>query len=134
MTVKKDEFPKTMVETQCLLSGFKVPPRQLSVRGLDSNGVTFVQDGGGNWQPPTAPPTKDIDCWHCGLKGHYKSNCPKLQVQELDVGVQNLNIEMCEEAHSLFSANEGWGMVQEEKKETSGVQGILLKHHVYINT
>ena len=50
------------------------------------------------------------------MKGHYKSNLPELQVQELDVGVQNLDISMCEEAHSLFSGNKGWGMVQEEKR------------------
>ncbi len=42
-------------------------------------------------------------------------------MQELDVGVQNIDIDLCEEAHSLFSANKGWGMVQEEKKEKLGV-------------
>jgi hypothetical protein len=52
----------------------------------------------------------------------------------MDVWVQNLGINMCEEAHSLFSANKGWGMAQEEKKEKSGVQCILLKHHMYIDT
>ena len=83
----------------------------------------------GNRQPHCRPMTLS----DCGLKGHYKSNCPELQVQELDVGVQNLDIDMCEEAHSLFSANKGWIMVQEEKKESSGVQGIFLKHHVYID-
>jgi hypothetical protein len=79
MTMKKDKFLKTMVEMQHLLNNYKVPPRQLRVRGPDSNGVAFVQDDGQDLQPPTAPLTKDINCWHCGLKGHYKSNCPKLQ-------------------------------------------------------
>jgi hypothetical protein len=72
----------------------------------------------------------DIDCWHCGLKGHNKSNCPKLQVKELDVGLQNLNINICVKVHSLFSASKGWMMVQEEKKEKSGVCSILSKYHL----
>jgi hypothetical protein len=57
--------------------------------------------------------------------GHYKSNCPKLQAQELDMGMQNLNIGICNEAHSLFLANKGLKKVQEEKEEKSGVCGIL---------
>ena len=59
----------------------------------------------------------DIDCWHCGLKGHYKSDNSKLQLKELDVGIQNLNIDICDKAHSLFSVDKGWTKVQKEKKE-----------------
>ena len=44
MTMKKDKFPKTMVETQHLLNDYKVPPTQLRVRGPDSNRLAFVQD------------------------------------------------------------------------------------------
>jgi hypothetical protein len=76
----------------------------------------------------------DIDCWHCQKKRHYKSNCPKLQAQELEVGMQNFNINICNKGHSLFLANEGLTMVQEEKEEKSGVRGMLSKHHVYIDT
>ena len=47
------------------------------------------------------------------------------------MGIQNLNIDICNEAHCLFSADEGWMVVQEEKKEKS--RGILSKHHVYID-
>ncbi len=76
----------------------------------------------------------DIDCWHCGLKGHYKSDNSKLQLKELDVGIQNLNIDIYDKAHSLFSVDKSWTKVQKEKKEKSGVCGIFLKHHKYINT
>jgi hypothetical protein len=69
MTMKKDKFPKTMVETQHLLINYKMPPRQLQARGPDSNGAGFVQDGGRDRQPLTALPTKDIDCWHSRLRG-----------------------------------------------------------------
>jgi hypothetical protein len=129
MTMKQDKFPKTMVEVQGLLNDFKMPPRQQHAKDPVSNGVAFVWNG---------PPCKvrmaaDIDCWHCQKKGHYMSNCPELQAQELDVGVQNLDIDICNKVHSLFLANEGLTMVQEEKEEKSGVHGILSKHHVYIN-
>jgi hypothetical protein len=68
----------------------------------------------------TAPlPVGDISCWHCGRKGHNKSDCPKLQVQEISVGVQNLNIGNCEEGHGLSSSkkDKGLAIVQDKKKE-----------------
>jgi hypothetical protein len=106
MTMKKDKLLKTMVETQHLLKDYKTPPRKHSVRETDSNGVAFVQN-----RLPTRPPIGTIKCWHCGIKVHYKSDCPELQVKELDASVQNLNINIFEEAHSLFSANKGWVMM-----------------------
>ena len=36
------------------------------------------------------------------MKGHCKSDCPELQVKELDTGMQNLNIDVCKEGE-LFS-------------------------------
>jgi hypothetical protein len=65
-----------------------------------------------------------------------KSGCPKLQVQEIKVGVQNLNIKNCEEGHGLFLSekDEGLAIVQDKEKEEKEVQGILSKHHLYINT
>ncbi len=74
-------------------------------------------------------------CWHRGKKGHYKSNCPKFQVQEINVGVQNLNISDCEEGHCLFLSKkeEGLAIMQDEEKEEKGVQGILSKYHLYID-
>jgi hypothetical protein len=57
-------------------------------------------------------------------------------VQEINIGVQNLNIGDCEEGHGLFTSekDEGLVIVQDEEKEEKGVQGILLKYHLYINT
>jgi hypothetical protein len=113
MTMQQDKFPKTTVETHGLLNDYKTPPRQQRAKDPDSNGVAFVQ----NRPPHEVQMAADIDCWHCQKKGHYEFNCPKLQAQELDVGVQNLNIDICDKAHSLFSANEGLTMVQEKKGE-----------------
>jgi hypothetical protein len=69
--------------------------------------------------------------WHCPAasrrhlllaiqkKGYYRSNCPELQVQEINVGAQNLNIGNCEEGHGLFSSKEDKGLatVQDKEKE-----------------
>ncbi len=128
--MKQDKFPKTMVEMHGLLNNYKMPPWQQRAKDPDSDGVAFIQNG----PPHKARTVADIDCWHCQKKGHYKSNCPKLQAQKLDVGMQNLKNKICNVVHSLFLADEGLMMVQEEKEEKSGVRGILLKHHVYINT
>ena len=118
MTMKKDEFPKTMVETQHLLNNYKTPPRQQRIRESDSDGAASVQN-----RPPTGPPIGTIECWHCKKEGTLQ-----------DMGVQNLSIDVCKEAHRLFSANKGWAIVQDKEKEKSGVQGTLSEYHVYINT
>ena len=49
----------------------------------------------------------------------------------LDVGVQNLNVDDCDEEHNLFSADDGYGLVQ---KQVKGVRGILSPYHAYIDT
>ncbi len=78
----------------------------------------------------------DILCWHCGKKEYYRSDCPDLQVQEIDIGVQNLNTSNCEEGHGLYLSkkDKGLAIVQDKEKEEKGVQGILSKHHLYIDT
>jgi hypothetical protein len=54
----------------------------------------------------------------------------------MDVGVQNLNIGDCEEGHGLFlfKKDKGLAIMQDKEKEEKGVQGILSKYHLYIDT
>jgi hypothetical protein len=85
MTMGRDNFPKiiAIVEMKRILNNYKVPARQQCIKDPSDNGVAFVQNTDG-----TAPPlVGDILCWHCDKKGHYRSNYPKLQVQEINVGV-----------------------------------------------
>ncbi len=44
-------------------------------------------------------------------------------MQEIDAGVQNLNIGNCEEGHGLFSSkkDEGLTIMQDKEKEKKGV-------------
>jgi hypothetical protein len=127
MAMGQIQFPMTIVEMQHLLNNYKMPLRRQHVKEPDNDGVSSMQNGGN----PVPPKIGTIKCWHhYGKKSHYKSNCSRLQVQELDVGVQNLSVDICKEAHHLVLANEGWVMVQEEEKGKNGVQGILLEHHV----
>jgi len=60
---------------------------------------------------------------------HFKSKSPKLKL--LHAGIQNLNINDCNEEHNLFPADDGHGLIQ---KQAKGVQGILSPYHVYIDT
>jgi hypothetical protein len=115
----QDNFLKTIIKTMRLLNNYKVPARQQRIKDLNNNGVAFVQNMG-----CTAPlPVGYILCWHCGKLGHYRSNCHELQVQEINVGVQNLNIGDCEEGRGLFSSkkDEGLSIVQDKEKEEKGV-------------
>ena len=58
-------------------------------------------------------PKKDVKCFHCN-EPHYKADCPELKL--LESGIQNLNIDDCEEEHNLFSADEGYGLIQKQVK------------------
>ena len=58
------------------------------------------------------------------LGPHFKSECPELKL--LDAGIQNLNMDDCDEEHNLFSAADGYGLVQ---KQAKGVQGNLPPYH-----
>jgi hypothetical protein len=154
-----DNFPKTVVQTTHLLSNYKVPPRHVCAQEPDSKGVAFVQGA-----REKTPVIGTIDCWHCGKKGHYKTSCPKLQIDER---VQNLSIEDSVQEHSLFSTDDNNEMLQKEEtgvrrwangrpqnssglfgylamppmsvaavkpQGQKGIRGILLPHHVYIDT
>ncbi len=113
-----------MVETMGMLTDYVPPPRLQHVYDPDGKGLAFIQGKGG----ASRGPNKDIKCYHCGGP-HYKNECPKLKL--LDSGIQNLNIDDCNDEHNLFSANDGYGLIQ---KQAKGVQGILSPYHTYINT
>ncbi len=119
MTKRQDNFPKTIIKTMHLLNNYKVLVRQQHVKDPNNDGVAFVQNAGGT----ALPPVGDILCWHCGKKGDYKSYCPELQVQEMDIEVQNLNIGNCEEGHGLFLSkkDKGLAIVQDKEMEEKGV-------------
>ncbi len=67
------------------------------VRDPDGEGLAFIQGEGGMLCGPKSK--SEVECWHCG-KPHFKSECPELKL--LDTGVQNLNIDDCNEEHNLF--------------------------------
>jgi hypothetical protein len=89
-----------------LLNDYKVPARQQRVKDPTDDGVAFVQNIGGTAPPPVG----DISSWHWEKKGHYRPNCLELQVQEINVGVQNLNIGNCDEGHGLFLSKKDEGL------------------------
>ncbi len=124
MTKGTDNYPKTMVETMRMLTNYAPLPRLQRVHDPDGEGLAFIQGKGSALRSPK----KDIKCYHCGGP-HYKNECPELKL--LDSGVQNLNIDDCNNEHNLFLANDGHGLVQ---KQAKGVQGIFSPYHAYIDT
>ncbi len=105
MTKGTDNYPKIMVETVRMLTDYVPLPRLQRVRDPDGKGLAFIQGKGGVLRSPKM----DIKCYHCGGP-HYKNKCPKHKL--LDLGVQNLNIDDCDNEHNLFSADDGYGLVQ----------------------
>ena len=96
--------------------------------------MAFVQKGGHGGCGRSQSDGGNQLCWHCGKTGHLCKKCPELQ--QLEIGVDNLNIEDCDDAHALFSTEAGCKkkectLVQRNAK---GVQGILPPDHLYINT
>jgi hypothetical protein len=82
MTKGQDNYPKTIVETTCLLNNYKVPARQQRVKDQNKDGVAFTQTGPGK-PGANALPVGDVDCWHCGKKRHYRSSVPSSKYKSL---------------------------------------------------
>jgi hypothetical protein len=126
MTKRTDDYPKTIVETLRLLTDYAPPPRLQRACNPDGEGLAFIQGDGGTSRGSKSK--SEVECWHCGGP-HFKYECPELKL--LDMGVQNLNIQNSSEEHNLFSADNGYGLIQ---KQAKGVQGILSPYHAYIDT
>jgi hypothetical protein len=111
MTKGTNNHLKTIVETMRLLTDYVSPPRLQRMRDLDGEGLAFIQGEGGTSRGPNSK--DEVECWHCGGP-HFKNECPKLKL--LDMGVQNLNIDDCSKEHNLFSADDGYGLIQKQAK------------------
>ena len=107
-----DNYPMTIVKTMRLLTDYVPPPRLQCMRDPDGEGLAFIQGEGGTLHGLKS--NGKVECWHCGGP-HFKSECPKQKL--LDTGIQNLNIDNCSKEHSLFSADDGYGLVQKQAKE-----------------
>ena len=70
----------------------------------DGERLAFIQGKGGASRGPKRDSTNKgkIECWLCG-GAHYKNEF-----------VQNLNVDDCDEEHNLFSAGDGYGLVQKQ--------------------
>ena len=125
-----DNFPKTIVKTLHLLTNY-APSTKAAVRmqtRWQGTGLHTKSKDGALLGPKRDSTNKEVECWHCGGR-HYKNKCPKLKL--LDAGIQNINVNSCNKEHILFSADDGYGLVQ---KQAKGARGILSPHHMYINT
>jgi hypothetical protein len=114
--------------------------------------MAFVQGGGrrrGKDKEADGDGDSTPNCWHCGKPGHHKNRCPDLMIEGLD----NLNVDDCDDAHVMFSAD---GELQEcdanaqecdanaqecdaqecrfAQQSSVGVWGVLHPNHLYIDT
>jgi hypothetical protein len=111
MTKGTGNYPKTIVETMRLLTDYVSPPRLHRLRDQDGEGLAFIKGEGGT---PCGPKSKgEIKYWHCSGP-HFKNECPELKL--LGTGVQNFNMDDCSEEHELFSADDGYGLIQKQAK------------------
>ena len=111
MTKVTNNYLKTIAETMQLLTDYVPPPRLQRMHDPDGEGLAFIQGEGGTSRGLRSK--GEVKCWHCGGP-HFKSECPELKL--LDTGIQNLNIDDCNDEHNLFSANDGCGLIQKQAK------------------
>ncbi len=111
MTKGTNNYLKTIVETLRLITDYVPPPRMQHMHNPDGEGLAFIQGEGSTSR--VSKSKGEVECWHCGGP-HFKNECPELKL--LDTGIQNLNIEDCSEEHNLFSADDGYGLIQKQAK------------------
>ncbi len=103
MTKGTDNFPKTTIKTMHILTDYVPSLRLQHTHNPDCKGLAFVQGEGGVLRGPKKDSAnKEVKRWHFGGP-HYKNKCPKLKL--LDAGVQNINVDLCNKEHTLFSAD-----------------------------
>ncbi len=129
MTKETNNFPKTIIETMRILNDCKVPAHLQCVPQANGEGMAFVQQERCGGRGGSQGDRGDQLCWHCGKTGHLRSKYPELQ--ELKIGVDNLNIKECDNAHALFSTKAGCDTLGQ--RNAKGVQGILPPKITYIS-
>jgi hypothetical protein len=97
------------VKTAHILTDYVPPPRPQCACDPDGEGLAFIQ---GKGEAPCGPKkdstNKEVKCWHCGGP-HYKNKYPELEL--LDAGIQNINVDLCNEELTLLSADNRYGLV-----------------------
>ncbi len=106
-TQRRDNYPKTLVDAYNLLVHWKQDPRNLMrVLGTNNDGVAFTNvdadeasslstltSTDNRQQARTRRDISHITCHKCGIRGHYASNCPKLE-QKLEKNKQESGVQM----------------------------------------
>ena len=106
-----------------MLNDYKIPAHLVRCQEAESEGMAFVQDG-------ESPKQRGPTCWHCNKKGHAKSDCPELKIGDAEVGVDNLNINDCDQEHGLIVCND----LEHNMVQKGDLHGVLNPKHLYIDT
>jgi hypothetical protein len=106
-TQRRDNYPKTLVDTYNLLVHWKQdPPNLMRVLGTNNDGVAFANvdaDEASSLSTLTSTDNRQqararrdishITCHKCDIRGHYASNCPELK-QKIEQNKQESGVQM----------------------------------------